>query len=216
MTTLKIESLKLELLEAHESISLHEQAIKNLQIKIEKIQQNLVQKEARILDPKAKLQRIIKFDANLRELHKNLLREFVATESNLDAQLDDKESNLIDYEIDIKLEYLLPESDPSYDENSDNVLATRDVLFPYDYKQYGLNRMLQEIDSDDFHDSPSSAEYKQGYLTHDVVRHNYGFSREIGEDDLLRTKDVWVNFIITRQYCLSLETGNYHKLLNLK
>ncbi len=34
----------------------------------------------------------------------------------------------------------------------------------------------------------------------------------IGEAGLLRADNVWVDFVITRQYCLSLENGVFQKL----
>ena len=209
---MKLEKLKQDLLDAQKSIHRHELSIKKLHAKVAKIQQRLTQAQVANLEPEATLQRIIKIDANLRELHKNLLREFVATENTLDKEMNGARSNLIDYEIEIKLEYFLPESDPAYDEQSDNILTTRDVLFPYDYEQDGLKRVLKEIETDDFHDSPASAEYKQGYLSHDVVRHDYRYNHAIGEDGLLRVEDVWVDFVITRQYRMSLESGDYQKM----
>lgn len=186
-------NLQRALLNAQNAIIQHEIAIHKLNAKVADIQQELSAACIQTCDPETKRQRLEKFDALLRELHQTLLNEYVATKSQLEYELDAGNSNLIDYEMEVKLDYYLSESDPGYIADSDNILATRKVFLSLDSECNALNQA-------------------QGYLTHDVVCHDYGSSPAIGKAGLLRADNVWVDFVITRQYCLSLESGAFQKM----
>jgi hypothetical protein len=146
----------------------------------------------------SKKERLQSIDLALRRIHKFLLAEHQLTNVILESDLAAKNTPMVDYEIELQLDYLLPEDDPEYKEESDNVLARRSLFLTSEKTSW--TDALASIDTDNY----STTEIAQGWLTHDVVEHAYPQSPAIGDEGLLRAKKVWVNFVVTKQYCFNL------------
>lgn len=152
-------------------------------------------------------QRLITIDVHLRQLHKKLLREHLNLASQLDQELDTGESSLFGYDINIRLYYLSTEPRPGQEKSRDPILAVRDVNWHFDIEEDSVNLALQYIDGNGYAEPGSS--FKKGFLTQEVVGDAQGSSPALGEVGLLCADRVWVDFMVTRQYCLQLESGQF-------
>ena len=149
-------------------------------------------------------------DVQLRSLQKIVLRTTDQQAKQFEAEIALPGSLLADFEIDAELNYLLAEDDPAYDENSDNILATRDgwVGKSGGKSLCSLEAEVDEINyADHSHLMPS-----QGWYLHDLSDHDMGPGRPaLSPLELLSIEKVWVNITTTRQYCLNLRTGAFEK-----
>jgi hypothetical protein len=50
---------------------------------------------------------------------------------------------------------------------------------------------------------------RQGWLTHDVLEHNYGHNPRLGLPALLRTGHIYVDVHAVRSYVFDLQTGQF-------
>jgi len=152
-------------------------------------------------------------DSHLRLLHKFLLEQLHSLTPNLDIDLADPSSDLLDYALETDLHFILSKDDPDYEDESDNILTTRSSTLPETAQEgWSLASALSEIDSSNFRDMPSHPLQNQGWLAHDVMEHSYGANQQaIGHDGLLRVGEVWVDVIIRRQYLFNLSTGQFEK-----
>lgn len=141
------------------------------------------------------LQKVAVIDTHLRRLHQAILREYHATATQLEQELQTGNASLRDYEIDATLTYF----------NGASTVAEQTVLLPNLVTSADLEDALQDIETDNYADP--STPYKQGFITHDVIDHGTPAAPGIGVAGLLRAERVWVDFVVTRQYCMSLESG---------
>ena len=114
------------------------------------------------------------------------------------------------YDVNIRLFYLATEPRPGQESSRDPTLAIRDVVWPFDIEPESVNFALQAIDANNYAESGSSC--PKGFLTHQVVTDAQGTSPALGEAGLLRADRVWVDFMVTRQYCMELESGVFQKM----
>lgn len=204
------EALKQALRDANLAIDQHELAIRKLKIKVASIQSQLNTECATSSSHANQREKLVQVDTHLRQLHKTLLHEYVERTSQLDSELSVGDTPLIDYEVEIRLNYLAAETDPSFNNDADPILASRAIFPSFDALPQALNQALQAIDMVDYADSGSSC--PQCFLTHDVVSRSHGASAALGEAGLLRADRVWVDFVLTRQYCMELESGAFQKM----
>jgi hypothetical protein len=103
---------------------------------------------------------------------------------------------------------LLAEDDPAYDEDSDNILTTRDGWVSKSGTE-PLASLEAEIDEINYSDS-SILMPQQGWYLQDLSDHDMGPGRPaLSNQELRRVEKVWVNITTTRQYCLNLRTGDF-------
>jgi hypothetical protein len=111
----------------------------------------------------------------------------------LEAKLADPADPMYDYEIEVRIDYILREDDPEYDEEEDNFLATRTEslknLYFLDenyYKGIGSDGLRAE---------------SQCWLFHDLHDHEYGReSPRIPPRDCLRIGKIYVDVQVWQQY----------------
>lgn len=153
----------------------------------------------------------IAMDTQLRVLQKLMAQ--IATEQarQLEVEYATPTSLLADFEIEGELNYLLAESDPAWDDDSEtnNILATRDAWISTGAET--LETLASAANTGSYGGS-SKLLPQQCWLMHDLLDHSYKpGDPELSDENLLRVDKVWVNVKTTRQYCLNLRTGEFEK-----
>ena len=151
-------------------------------------------------------------DTRLRVLQKLLAQ--IATEQvgQLGDEYASPTSLRADFELEGELNYLLVESDPAWDDESetDNILATRDAWISKSGAE-NLEMLASAANTGSYRGS-SKLLPQQCWFTHDLLDHSYRLGHpELSDENLLRVDKVWVNVKTTRQYCLNLRTSEFEK-----
>ena len=111
----------------------------------------------------------------------------------LEAKLADPADPMYDYEIEVRIDYILREDDPEYDDEEDNILATgteslKNLCFLDEnyYKGIGSDGLKAE---------------SQCWLFHDLHDHDYGLeSPRVPHRDCLRIGRIYVDVQVWQQY----------------
>lgn len=124
------------------------------------------------------------------------------------SQLDDGANPMSDFELDAEIHYILKESDPDWDDDSDNILTRRShgVHFSKSFHQ-----MASETDWCEHLPGlePISVE-PHCHLFHDLYDHSYGLAEpRLSFQDCARVGEVWIDVVIRQQYFLNVETGEW-------
>ncbi len=124
------------------------------------------------------------------------------------SKLADGGDPMSDFELDAKIHYILKESDPEWDDDSDNILTRRRHGMPY---SKGAEKIFSEIDFCEHKPGldPISAE-PHCYLFHDLYDHSYGLAEpRLSFQDCARVGEIWIDVVIRQQYFLNVETGKW-------
>lgn len=117
---------------------------------------------------------------------------------------------LHDGQAHVALCYTLDESDPQFDPDQDNILATQEVLHwvtgPNAEANLGLEEQAMHI-HDNWLDYKHPFMSHQCWLTHDLLEHDYGQNPRMSVSTLLRTGQVHVEVHTTRSYVYDLRKG---------
>ena len=127
----------------------------------------------------------------------------------LEARLKDRSDRLSDYEIDAEFSFLLREDDPSFSDDHDNTLASRDLSIHEptndntDWKFYG----------DDWEKGYEFDPFPHGPLFHEL---RYRDSRKrdsppLGLRDILKVSHVWVDLVVRYQFYFDVVNGQWIK-----
>lgn len=153
----------------------------------------------------------IAMDTQLRVLQKLMAQIATEQAEQLQSEYASPTSLLADFELEGELNYLLAESDPAWDDESetDNILATRDAWISTGAETL---EMLASAANTGSYTGSSELLPQQCWFMHDLLDHSYRLSDpELSDENLLRVDKVWVNVKTTRQYCLNLRTGEFEK-----
>lgn len=110
----------------------------------------------------------------------------------------------------VELDYTLDEADPQYDEDQDNTLARQEVLNWYTGLQHAdwMDPQDQAMRThDNWLDHPHCWMDRQCWLTHDLLKHNYGQNPRMGVAAMLRTGYISVDVHAVRSYVYDLRQG---------
>jgi hypothetical protein len=114
----------------------------------------------------------------------------------LEAKLADPDDPMVDYEIEARIDYVLREDDPDYDQDDDNLLTSRDESL--------MLQRLALIESDDFAEPqlPAGlAAEPHCWLFHDLYDHDYGRqSPRLSFRNCLRIGRIHVDVQMWQQY----------------
>jgi hypothetical protein len=155
--------------------------------------------------------RLAQADLNLSGLYQNLQalchQSSESLVHDMHQTVDGAEFPVWDAEVHADLDYLLDESNPLYDELSNNSLAQQDPIF-WKVTAQGVQDHAR---LDDYnwlgHKHPWMTH--QGWLTHDVLEHNYGKHPRFGVAALLQTGTVWVEVHTVCSYAFDLHAGRF-------
>lgn len=112
----------------------------------------------------------------------------------LDAKVADPNDPMVDYEIEVRLDYQLREDDPEHDEDDDNYLTTRTESLKH----------ACMMEREDFADPSLPAGLlaePHCWLFHDLYDHDQGpQSPRLSLRDCLRIGHIWVDVQVWQQY----------------
>lgn len=126
------------------------------------------------------------------QIEKDIYARWIKLKTALDRDLADPDDWLSDYEIELKIEYYIDESDHLYEENTDSLLLTR--MFNLG-KSESIGYMIN--DGED-HTEPT---HRKGYTSlhcstfHDLYDHSC-----ISFEEIQRIGRIWVDIIVTLQH----------------
>ena len=124
---------------------------------------------------------------------------------------------LQDAEVRVELDYLLDESNPLFDEKSNNILARQEpMLCSVTSRGVKINTRPDDPQHDNWLDYNHPWMKHQGWLTHDVLEHNDGKNPRFGVAALLHTDTVWVEVHAVRSYAYDLHAGRFVALATKK
>lgn len=122
----------------------------------------------------------------------------------LGAKVADLSDPMYDYKLDFRMDFILQENDPFFDQNDDNILATRIHHSTF------LKRCQTDEKTAIFADAPSEKFLSKPHcwLFHDLYDHSYGPNSPcLPLKDCLRIGSVWVDLEITQQYEFDMARG---------
>ena len=142
-----------------------------------------------------------------RLLHQFVRDEAAVEEPRLKRRVADPDDPLADYEIEVKLDFVLRETDPEYSEKSDNILTSRDEPLK------DVRSDPTENDDDVFPIPPlEPLGIRPCWLFHDLVDHSYGPDQpRLMPSEVSRVGQVWVEVQIRQQYFLDVDSGRWRK-----
>lgn len=159
-------------------------------------------------------QRMAQADQSLKALYPQLLAlcQQAAKPLQQEWQSPRPTQPLHDARAHVELCYSLAESDPQFDPDQDNILATQDVLSwatgPDADAHFSLEEQAMRI-HDNWLDYKHPFMSHQCWLTHDLLEHDYGQNPRMTVSALLRTEQVHVDVHTTRSYVYDMRTGEF-------
>jgi hypothetical protein len=159
-------------------------------------------------------ERLAKLDFNLSALYQQLQPMCRKTVESLveAAQTGDSSPKppLWDAEVRADLNYMIDETHPQYDEHSNNILATQEAIYwSVNAQSRRSDIRPDDIEEDNWLDYPHPWMTRQGWLTHDLLEHDYGKHPRFGVAALLHTQSILVEVRTVRSYVYDLQTGGF-------
>ncbi|WP_233254962.1 hypothetical protein [Limnohabitans sp. T6-5] len=153
-------------------------------------------------------------DLNLSTLYQHLLQLGKQCGQPLVQELSGHASGfpppMWDAEVRVSLDYMLNDDHPLYDDRSNNHLARQE---PINWHVNAEGVKSREMDDDPQQDNWLDYKHawmsRQGWLTHDVLEHNYGHHPHFGVAALLHTGFIWVEVNTVRSYVFDLNSGRF-------
>lgn len=157
---------------------------------------------------------LAKLDLNLSALYQQLQPMCRQTVESLmeAAQAGDTSPQppLWDAEVRADLNYMIDETHPQYDERSNNILANQEAICWSVSAQCRRSDIRpDDIEEDNWLDYPHPWMTRQGWLTHDLLEHDYGKHPRFGLAALLHTQSIWVEVHTVRSYVYDLQAGRF-------
>jgi hypothetical protein len=130
-----------------------------------------------------------------------------AIRPNMQVKVADDTDPLFDFEIEAKIDYQLRDSDPEYDEDSDNYMSRRsESLGNVCLKDPLTEDWRYNLTPEPFMAEPLS------WLLHDLTEHGYGpCAPRISPRDCLRIGTVSLDIQVWWQYVFDLDSGQWIK-----
>ena len=116
----------------------------------------------------------------------------------LEAKLLDQNDPMYDYEIEVRLDFILREDDPDYAEDDDNILTTRSESLKY-LRSDGTLNYSEGI-------GPDALEAEHHcWRFHDLYDHDYGEDApHLSLHDCLRVGKIYIDVQVWQQYDIDL------------
>lgn len=159
-------------------------------------------------------ERLKQADLNLSALYKQLQQFCHQAASPLVCEMSGDAMQdlppLWDAQVEAKLDYLLDESSPLFDEESNNILASQEAMSWHIRPEGKIIHVMDDDPTvDNWLDHSHRWMQRQGWLTHDVLEHNHGHHPRFGVAALLQTGTVWVEVHTVRSYAFDLHAGKF-------
>jgi hypothetical protein len=158
--------------------------------------------------------RLAQADQNLNALYQHLqalCRQNAASlVQEIQQPIEGSAFPLHDAEVHVELDYLLDESNPLFDDQSNNILARQEPIFcSVTARGAKICTRPDDPEHDNWLDHKHPWMVHQGWLTHDVLEHNDGKNPRFGVAALLHTDTVWVEVHAVRSYAYDLRAGQF-------
>jgi len=145
---------------------------------------------------KKQLKKLRKFNDKLLLLQKKLLNEMICLDKLLSKRVKNKNDLLDDYEIELKLTFVLNENDKNYNENEDNIITgiyecEKNISKRNKQKNYIYNRNHNEFM---FWNHPMKGDYHCWWF-HCLYDHNH-----LSFEDILKIGTIWSDIEVQYQY----------------
>lgn len=146
----------------------------------------------------AEISQLLALNRHLMEITRQLSLVADEIRPRMEAKVADPNDPMYDYEIEARLDFVLREDDPDYDENGDNYLTTRTKCLKYPYLHRDERREL----------SFGESSIQEGLLSdphcwlfHELYDHAYGHAcPKLSFGDCLRIGKVFVDVQVWQQY----------------
>jgi hypothetical protein len=149
----------------------------------------------------ADIQQLLALNRQLRGIAPFLMSVADDVRPCLEGKLADPNDSMYDYEIEARIDFILREDDPEYDEDDDNILTTREDSLKYqrdecrtdDCERMGPERLRAEPHCWQFHD---------------LYDHDYGDeSPSLSFRDCLRIGKILIDVQVWQQYSFDAATS---------
>lgn len=148
------------------------------------------------------------FNQRMAEIETKMREVYQQVGSEADTALAQWNHCLHDYELGGMVTLHLREDDPAYREDDDNIMAERTLTYP----------MLDPESIDDYWESYALAgkvvRRPHCYLFHDFVDHDPDNNQQVCLTNFLRTGSAWIDVVVTYQYWLDIDSGEWKKPRN--
>ena len=137
---------------------------------------------------------LMKINKRLKQIEERFKREVINQVKTLESRLNDSEDWLADYEMELKIDFYIKESDPDYKEGEDCILYTYFDHFKHKWQD-------KEDEYFGFGDNADHSEFR--HREHDLTkgdRHCYSF-HDLVDHSLLG----WANILRIGSICVSTE-----------
>jgi hypothetical protein len=144
------------------------------------------------------IQAASELNERLRQIERGLVREARIIGEALSSRVLDNQDWLSDYEVELRIEYYLRESDPAYREDDDNILATyRDSLkFP---RRENYRPLADGRDWNEFQDW-SRARHSFWHQHHCWLFHCLYDHELLSWEDIARIGIIWTDLKVIMQH----------------
>jgi len=146
-----------------------------------------------IQEKKYDLAKVDTINERLIQIEKDIYSRWLKLKTNLDRELSDQDDWLSDYEIELKIDYYIDESDHLYDVNTDSILLTREFFLG---KGVSIGNMIN--DSEDHTEAGHTKNFTSPhcYTFHDLYDHSC-----ISFEEIQRIGRIWVDINVIHQHC---------------
>ena len=139
------------------------------------------------------------------DLRRHLKTVVEDVQPRLESKLADVSDPMADYEIDVKIAYVLRQGDLEFNEDDDNYLTTR----------YEMIRNINddEDESEDYAECSLPEDLRAEahcWYFHDLYDHSYGIERpRLSLRDCLRVAQIFIDVEILQQYRFDVDRGTW-------
>lgn len=146
----------------------------------------------------ADIQQLLVLNRQLRDVGPFLMSVADDIRPRLESKLADPSDPMYDYEIEARIDFILREDDPEYDEADDNILTTRQETLK-DPRWHLCNDCSEPIGPEGLRAEPHCWQF------HDLYDHDHGEeSPRLSFRDCLRIGKILIDVQVWQQYCVDV------------
>jgi len=145
------------------------------------------------------LKTLANFNETLTTLEQNIKKEALTLLAECNCKLEDKQTCIDDYEVELEISFYLKESDPAFDEDRDNILEVLREGIKYNSFKTHLGASNNHNIFEDREGHPMYGEF------HCWLYHSLYFGSMMSWIDILRVGDIWVDMDCTLQHFIHID-----------
>ena len=155
------------------------------------------------------IEKLVNFNQRLIEVEQYLVEIGTKESEALRAKLADTDSNLYDFEIEARLNFILATEDPEYDEDSDNILTTRILDIKRLDDEWGIGDMVDH--KDPIRQYPQALDnVRHCYLLKELTYNSYGLDQmKLSLANCLKIGEIHIDVQVIHQSAMSVDDGSW-------